>query len=268
MSCDPRGLPLVSVVVPAYKHETFVVSALQSVFDQDYPNIELIVVDDASPDNTASAIGLWAGRSAVAARFHRVSFVSNHSNAGAHASINRGCAMAAGRYIALLNSDDLYHPSRLRRLVDRLVSREGGLAFSRVVPIDDDGRLMSPAALPRELTGVFHLADQVYANSIDPAKDLLKGNFAISTGNFVFHRDLYDTVGPFCDLKYCHDWDFILRASLLADPIYVPEDLYFYRIHSSNSFSQLAGVASLETRVVRGRYQAAALAARHRACES
>lgn len=268
MSCDPRNAPLVSVVVPAYKHESFVASALQSVFDQDYPNIELIVVDDASPDNTAGVIGRWAGRSAVAARFHDVHFVSNPRNSGAHASINRGCTMAAGQYIAVLNSDDLFHPSRLSRLVGRLEGGNGGLAFSRVVPIDDDGRLMSPVALPRELSGVFHLADQVYANSIDPTQDLLKGNFAISTGNFVFRRDLYDAVGPFCDLKYCHDWDFILRASLLADPIYVPEDLYFYRIHSSNSFSQLAGVASLETRVVRGRYQAAALAARHRPAEA
>lgn len=257
MSCDLRDSPLVSVVVPAFKHESFVVPALQSVFDQDYPNIELIVVDDASPDGTAREIGLWAGRRGVASRFNGVRFVSNPVNAGAHVSLNRGCEMARGHYLALLNSDDLFHPSRLSKLIARLVEVGRGVAFSRVVPIDMGGKPVSLAAVPRELVGVFQLADQVYANSPEPGKELVKGNYALSTGNFVFHRDIYRAIGPFCDLKYCHDWDFILRSTLLAAPVYVPEDLYFYRVHGGNSFSQLANVAELETRIVLARYRSA-----------
>jgi hypothetical protein len=69
-------------------------------------------------------------------------------------------------------------------------------------------------------------------------------NVAISTGNFFFRRSLYREVGEFRPYKLCHDWDFILRCLLCTEPVYVPEPLYGYRLHTANSFSSLMSTAA------------------------
>lgn len=254
MSSEHSQHPLVSVLVPSYKHERYVAAALQSVFDQDYPNLELIVVDDVSPDDTAGAIARWAAHPRIGRRFARFVFLVNERNLGAHSTINLACGMAAGDYIAVLNSDDYFHPARIGRLVGQLRDRSLHFAFSRVVPVDDAGRAVSPAAVPGQLVGAFEAADRAVAEFGGVSEGLLSGNLVISTGNFVFSRELYASVGPFVDLKYVHDWDFALRATLAAEPVYVPEDLYFYRVHASNSFAALAGVADIESRIALARY--------------
>src|SRR6478672_13790646 len=101
-------MPLVSVVVPSYRHERFIAAALASVNAQSYPNIELLVIDDASPDGTFAAAGAWASAADAEGRFHRFRLERNADNLGAHGSINRGCIASAGTYIAILNSDDLF----------------------------------------------------------------------------------------------------------------------------------------------------------------
>ncbi|GAB3099270.1 hypothetical protein GCM10027159_21750 [Lysobacter terrae] len=227
------------------------------MYDQTYSNIELLVIDDASPDGTFAAAGNWASSVDAEERFHRFRLERNGANLGAHGSINRGCSASSGEYIAILNSDDLFHPQRIERMVERLESSRAGLGFSRVVPIDDAGKLVSPAALPKQLLGAFYAADHAQANSPSLVDALAGQNLAISTGNLIFSRDIYAEVGPFADLAYVHDWDFIRRASLLSEPVYVPEDLYLYRIHGSNSFSALAHVAELETHIVQARFSAA-----------
>lgn len=252
------AIPLITVVVPSYRHEDFIGPALQSVFDQTHPRIELLVIDDASPDGTLIAAAEWASRVDADARFEGFELLSNPVNLGAHGSINRGCRVARGDYIAVLNSDDAFHPERLAKLVDALRRRSGShLAFSRVAPIDDDGRLLSPLVLPPQLYGAFERADRAAANLPSMSHAFRSYNVGISTGNFLFTRELYERIGPFANLKYVHDWDFVLRSTLLAEPVYVAEDLYFYRLHGNNSFSQLGDVAGLETAVVFARYETA-----------
>lgn len=247
--------PLVSVVVPAYCHKTFVAEALQSVYDQTHTRIELIVIDDASSDGTLQEVAKWASEVDADGRFERFNLFVNTSNLGAHNTINRGCSMCRGEYIAILNSDDAFHPARIEKLVRAMAVRDAHMAFSRVAPVDDKGAFVSPAALPSSLCSAFESADRAVASL--PALSLAfhDRNIAISTGNFLFTHELYQRIGPFADLKYVHDWDFALRSTLIAEPAYVPEDLYFYRLHGSNSFSQLSGVAEVETEIVRARYR-------------
>lgn len=253
---SPDARPLVSVVVPCYRHEAFVAAALQSVYDQDYEAIELIVIDDASPDGTVAAVADWASRQDADGRFARFELLPNPVNLGAHGSINRGCRLARGEYIAVLNSDDLFAPARIRRLVEAVQRASAHLAFSRVAPVDEQGRFVSPVDLPPQLFSVFERADRAAANLPNLAYAFRLCNIAISTGNFLFSRALYERIGPFADLKYVHDWDFALRSTLVAEPVYVPEDLYLYRLHGSNSFSQLGDIAAIETEAVYARYAA------------
>ena len=79
---------------------------------------------------------------------------------------------------------------------------------------------------------------------------LLRENVAISTGNLIFRRSLFERVGGFRPLLYCHDWDLLLRSVLVAEPAFVPALLYEYRIHETNSYRALGEVAVRETEAV------------------
>lgn len=245
--------PLVSVVVPGYNHERFIKAALESVFDQTYSNIELIVIDDCSSDETVSQAAEVLARNI--GKLTSVHFLRNVVNLGADATINKGIKAATGNFVTILNSDDLFLPERIQRLVDAMLAAGGALAFSKVAAINDAGKILLPSALPRVLQGALEQADICVMNDPSLGFGFLRGNLAISTGNLLFSRSLYDRLGGFRSLKYVHDWDFVLRALPLTEPVYVAEELYLYRIHGSNSFSQLAGLAEVETAVVFSTYQ-------------
>lgn len=123
--------PLVSVVVPAYCHAEFIEDCLRSIHAQTYSEIELIVVDDLSTDDTfARAEALLQGD--FAARFRRVVLLRNERNLGAHDAINRGIAESRGSHVTLINSDDLYHPDRVSALMAALAETGAELGFSLV----------------------------------------------------------------------------------------------------------------------------------------
>lgn len=243
-----NSAPLISVVIPSYNHCQFIETALQSVMDQTYRKIELIVIDDCSSDDTVSIAADWLAHNGQ--RFLSVRLLRNQINLGADDTINKGIRASTGRFVTILNSDDVFVSSRLESMIKAMLVGDASLAFSKVAAIDDNGAVLLPSKLPKVLQGAFEQADRSKIN--DPALGFgfLRGNLAISTGNLIFSRDLYDRLNGFRQLKYVHDWDFVLRALILTEPIYIEEELYLYRIHNSNSFSQLAAVAELETEIV------------------
>jgi len=245
MTAEPS---LVSVVVPAYRHEAYVTGALESVYKQDYDAVELIVVDDNSPDDTPHLIRDYLKRGDVKDRFRRIVFLENEGNLGAHQTINRGINESRGAYINILNSDDMFAPARLSTLLGACQERMAEFAFSRVdVLVDGDPELATEADYLGSIQdGIDFFPTVGYA--------LLRNQCALTSGNFFFARRVCERVGDFSDLKYCHDWDFILRSLLVTEPIYVPQTLYFYRIHPGNSFLRLQSVAESETETVLRRY--------------
>ncbi len=98
--------PLVSVIIPAYNQADFLAEAIQSVLDQTYPNFEVIVVNDASPDHTEEVVAQF--------RDPRVKYIRHEENKGLPATRNTGMRAASGEIIALLDSDDLFHPDKLK----------------------------------------------------------------------------------------------------------------------------------------------------------
>ena len=235
---QPRVGPLVSVVMPAYNHERYVAAALDSIVAQTHANLEIIVVDDGSTDATAAILDDYAAR----CRTHPLTVV-HQPNAGAHEAFNHGLALARGEIVALMNSDDLYAPERLERVVAQLRARGAGLGFSRTRFIDDDGREIEPTdPYVKQLTRLAGEAIKAH----DPLYVLCYNNVAISTGNFVFRREILERTGGFCAMQVCHDWDFLLAASYVAPLTLVDAPLYLYRLHATNTFSKARVRASLE----------------------
>ena len=84
--------------------------------------------------------------------------------------------------------------------------------------------------------------------------DLVPNTASFKSGNFFFSRAVFERIGEFKDLKYCHDWDFILRSVLITEPVFLAEPLYYYRVHAGNTFRQLQSVAEQETEIVLRNY--------------
>jgi glycosyltransferase involved in cell wall biosynthesis len=236
------------VLVPTFNQASFLTECLESIAAQTYAPVELIVVDDASTDATPDVLSRLRGTAAFRERFAGgIVIERNPSNAGAHRSINRALGLARGEYVAICNSDDRFVPERLAFLVPLLASERAMLAFSAVRMIDAGGR---------DITDEDWLASRLShtQRSIGAYPSvgfaLLRANVALSTGNFVFRRTLFERIGGFRDLAYCHDWDFVLRSLTIAEPVYSPRVLYEYRIHDANGFWGLETVAHDETTAV------------------
>ena len=251
---DPRpsdaSQPCVAIIVPAYRHAAFLRDSLISVHAQTYPQLELVVIDDASDDGTAELAEAVLDP-AFRARFARVTLLRNAQNLGAHATINRGIAESRAAHLAILNSDDLYHPERIARLMEALQTSGSELAFSLVDVLRSD-----PPETPMPEFFRLMALRQKLALHHDPSTGfaLLRANIAISTGNFLFSRRLFDLAGPFQPLRYCHDWDFLLQALFFTEPVAVEMPLYTYRLHGHNSFASLGGVLAEETAQVIARF--------------
>ena len=217
----------ISVVVPAYNHERFIGEALASLQAQTLASFEVVVVDDGSQDATATVADQFARSDA---RFR----VLRQVNAGSHAAINRGINETRGGWIAILNSDDRFAPTRLARLREQ---GEDGASFvvTAVRLIDEAGNEITD---PRHWWLTSVRAFDARAIESGPVDGLLFGNYTVSTSNFFFSRSLFNEVGPFRRLRFILDWDWALRAALHAPTAIrylAGEKLLDYRLHGRNT---------------------------------
>jgi len=237
-----RRAARVSVVVPLYNHARYVAEAARSALAQGPLLREVIVVDDGSTDGSAEALRAACGDDPRLVLW-------SQPNRGAHAAINAGLLRATGEVLAILNSDDVYAPSRLDRLVSALDSDAGAdLAATGLRFMDDDG---APAANPwHEEAVAFHRA------SSDLGAALVNGNFVMTTSNLVFRRGLLDRIGMFAPLRYAHDLDFMLRALARGSrfALLLDEPLLTYRVHATNTIKEDHGAVRMEWAAVAAAY--------------
>lgn len=243
--------PKVSVVIPAYNHERYVGAAVRSVLDQSFRDLELIVVDDGSTDNTGAVV--------QAISDPRLRYI-RQANQDAFNAINNGLREARGAFLAILNSDDLYLPARLERLVSESEKTGAQFLFTDVTPVDGDGNDIPRGA---HYWHIWHERNRAfYKECGDLYTAFLRGNFMVGTSNVFMTRAAYEKVGGFASLRYLHDYDFIFRV-LLALPGKVrylgDEVLLKYRIHGDNTLKQGAVKAREEDLAVIRKYMLAGI---------
>jgi glycosyltransferase involved in cell wall biosynthesis len=207
--------PTVSVVIPTYNHRAYVLQTLDSVFAQTYADYEIIVVNDGSPDDTAELL-----RPLVEAG--RIRYIEQ-PNAGMGAARNRGIAEARGRYIAVLDDDDLWPPDKLAWQVEALENRPHAvLAYGRSALIKPDGSIYVHE-YPDFPSG------EVYTQ-------MLEKSWLISPGMALMRADTMRRLGGF-DPKIwgADDWDLYIRLAREGEFVFEDRVSLFYRMHPENA---------------------------------
>jgi glycosyltransferase involved in cell wall biosynthesis len=258
---------LASVVVASYKHEAYIEECLETVYRQTFPDVELIIVDDHSPDRSFEIAQRIVKKKSFAKRFVSCSLLRNPLNLGAHYTWNRALSLAKGDMLFFLNSDDVFSKDRIRIFSSQYDNEKLFFGFSAVEPIDERGKRITTHQFP---TSLRYAIDRARITGSPLSWTFLDSQIAASTGNFVLSRELLRRIGLLSDLKYCHDWEFALRAITVVEPRYVESDRYMYRLHSTNSYRSLSNVAENETRACMSSYCVNAIARRpiNRACLS
>ena len=237
ISGQSRSSAAVTVIVPAYNHARYIVEALGSVRGQTFSNWEMIVIDDGSKDGTWAVLTAYQER-VIDPRIR----LFKQANAGSHATINRGMGMASTPYLAILNSDDIYAPGRLERLMSIAASAGADIFAATGIRLIDENSL----PISRE-----HWWYSMYQDYVDRWNDcqreklenpavqsLLWGNCVASTSNFFMSRGVWERVGSLKHFQYVPDWDFALRvaAEMPQAFIFIPdEQLLNYRLHGKNT---------------------------------
>ena len=207
---------LVSVVIPAFNSAGWIAETLASILAQEYANLEIIVVDDGSADETTQ----------VVARFERVKLIRK-ANGGPGSARNMGIRAAHGEYIALVDGDDLWLPGKLRLQMDLLART--GLAWVYCDGFIFDGQT-------GQNTWTFGRVKRLYQGDI--LEPLLLNNF-IASPTPVIRRDVFEAAGYFDEAGPVHlpaDWQQWLRIAARYPIGLVRRRLVRYRVHAG-SFS-------------------------------
>ncbi|GLE00696.1 hypothetical protein PINS_up009484 [Pythium insidiosum] len=214
--------PLVSVVMPVFNMEPFVELALRSVLQQTYPQMEIIVIDDASTDATPTIL------SALAAQDPRIKLVHNETNLGVAASLNKGFSLAQGTFVARMDGDDVAFPERIQRQLQFMLEHPHVdiLGTSIVVGNSDDGcsagkdpktESKTKTKTTRDVWPAFETV--VYPTSPLATKwQLLFGCF-VAHPTVMMHRRVLNTIVASNGALYstsapaCEDYDLWLRCA-------------------------------------------------------
>jgi glycosyltransferase involved in cell wall biosynthesis len=205
-------MPEVSVIIPTYNSARYLPDAIDSVLGQTCRDLELLVIDDGSTDDTEVLVSRYG----PPVRYIR------QANSGVAVARNRGIEESRGRYIAFLDADDTWFHDKLDVQLAALAENPGYRAcYSAFTIVDPD---MSPIQVIRSRRRGTAL------------EDLLQlGNVVGSICTVVCERGLFETAGGFDPLlSQCADWDMWVRLAALTEFLYLDRELVTYRQHDAN----------------------------------
>lgn len=187
-----KAAPVVSVIMPAYNAERFLEEAVRSVMNQTFRDWELIILDDCAKDST------YALAEKLAAEDSRIILLRNEQNMGVARTRNRGFDLCRGKYVALIDSDDVWHPQKLEKQLERMEQTGAELSYTSYAIVDDKGnKVKDDFLVPDQVT--YH--DQLTRNAIGCSTVMLR---ATLLEKYRFVTDFY------------HE-DYVLWIQLLKD---------------------------------------------------
>jgi alpha-1,3-rhamnosyltransferase len=210
-------LPLVSVLVPCYNHEKYVMRTIDSVMEQSYPNMELLVIDDGSQDNSVQVI------KDCELKWGKTFLVEAQANMGLCKTLNKLEKLAKGKYICFIASDDWMLPEKLTVQVAYLEAHPHiGMVYSDALTYFEQQDSLQHVKYAKNYPSGW-LFDR-----------LLEGNF-ITACSTMIRRECFEKVGYFDESAIAEDWDMWLRIAREYEIHYIDERTVVYRIHGKNT---------------------------------
>lgn len=211
--------PFVSVIIPTYNRAKLVSQAIDSALNQTYKNMEIIVIDDGSADNTKEAVSRYQSK---------IRYIYKE-NGGASSARNLGIKEAKGSYIAFLDSDDLWLPGKVEKQMNQLRLNKGySFAISDIEFIDDDNKHLAFSNLRKTITkDGFIFADALKIPTI-------------TSSYMLIDREVFGNVGLFDEtINTAEDIDMMLRICNRYKTILIEEPLVKYRKNKDSLSNQL-----------------------------
>lgn len=204
----------ISVIIPNYNYARYLDQAIESVLVQSYENIELIVVNNGSTDNSLEVLEKYRDKIRLI----------NQPNLGQSGARNSGLSLSSGEFIAFLDADDFWEPNKLEMQIS-IMNDDTQLVYCGITPFKEPGNEKLQSVLPKYKGSCTNFFIDLPGASI-----VLSGE---STA--LFSRELLEEVGIFdTELNSTAGWDFFRRCSRLTKFDFVSESLVNYRLHSSN----------------------------------
>jgi glycosyltransferase involved in cell wall biosynthesis len=214
-----KNTPLVSVILPAYNAEKFLVDSLESILNQSYKNLEIIIINDASTDKTAQIIASY--KKSYTRKIKVITLTSN-LNGGGDRCANLGIQKAKGKYIARMDADDIAHPTRIEKQVAFLeASPKVVLVGSNAWVINQDGDIIGEKlepSTPHEIYTSYFTFHPMIHPSCMIRREINGKQFEYSI-EYSANND-YNTF-----------FKLLCKGHLFAN---LPEKLLYYRIHGKN----------------------------------
>lgn len=200
--------PLISIITPSFNQGRFIEETIKSILEQDYPNIEHIVVDGGSTDNTVEILKKYDGK---------IKWISEKDK-GQSDALNKGFGMAKGEILGWLNSDDMYLPGTISKIMNYFETHpDVGMVYGKTYFTDEFGVITD--SFPTE---PFNL------------KKLAWFNFIAQSSAFYRKRVYFDSGGVDLNLRYVIDYDMWPRMARITRIEYLPDFFSKYRLHAES----------------------------------
>lgn len=212
------GLPKISVITPSFNQGKYIKATIESVLSQNYPNLEFIVVDGGSTDETVNILKSYG---------NKLKWVSKKDRGQSHA-INKGLKMASGELLAYLNSDDVYLPGTLKYVGEYYASHRSDWITGDCDLIDENGAVILKT---NWLVGTYKkFLSIIYS----PLTLKIVDNMIPQPSTF-WSRRAYEKIGGFNEsYHYVMDYDYWIRLSKFYKPVFLPRVLSGFRAQSES----------------------------------
>ena len=229
-------MPLISVIIPTYNGEKTILETIQSLQQQSFRDLEIIVINDGSTDGTVELLKQIAEP--------RLKIFS-YENGGLPVARNRGIDRATGDYITFIDADDLWTPDKLESQLAALQQNpQAGVAYSWTAFINEKSEFL------------YAWEPIYYQGNVYP--QLLVKNFISSGSNILARREFIEAAGRFDPtLKSAEDWDYYIRIAAICQFVLVPQYQILYRRSSQSMTSKVDVMEKYILTVIERAYQQA-----------
>jgi alpha-1,3-rhamnosyltransferase len=220
--------PLVSVIVPCYNHEHYVESTISSIINQSYKNIELIVLDDGSKDNSPKILQLLS---------KKYNFYFEHQqNIGLTATLNKALALANGKYICIVASDDYWPLHKIEIQVQFMEqNQEYAMSYGKMISIDANSNIIDYMEYQNISGNIF---ENIFISNV------------ISAPTAIIRKEILDSMGGYDESLPIEDLYMWLKISEFYPIGFIDDYLAYYRMHTGNTYTKTELMLDAEEKIL------------------